>query len=162
MGQKAHIQYAMKSNWYSWKHVCLSLLSESERHVKITGALHTSHFCSFRFQLKLWAHRQHQFLWFRTVWMSVSERLLVHRHKCFRWMDVDHVCSLWTTDDPAGIVCVHIKNTIISERNDKSSCISLLHSHFVPICFNATIYEPLSSCTIFKTFTVFFPFFSSE
>lgn len=137
------------------------LLSVSERRVKIPCALKTSHFCSFCYQLNLWAHCQHPFLWllFAPNGVNVSEWRAAGSQAQVCQVDgcgahvqpVNHRRPGWN-------LCAH-KNTKIRERNDKNSCMSLLHSHVLPIFFNATIYEPLCSCTIFKTLTVFFPFF---
>lgn len=161
MGQKTHIQYAMKSSCCTAENTSVWVRC---RCLKITRALQTSRFCSFRFQLNLWAHCQHQFLWLLSApkGVSVSEWTAAGSQAGVFQVDgcgprvqpVNHRRPRWN-------LCAH-KNTIISERNDKNSWMSLLHSHFVPICFNATIYEPLCSCTIFKTLTVFFPFFPSE
>lgn len=168
-GQRTHIQYAMKSSWCTAENTSVWGCCECLNGMWRSRVLYTLFYTLYKrltFAVSVSSLNFVNIGFFgcflhRTGWMSVSERLLVHRHQCFGWVDVDHVCSLRTTVGPAGI-CVHIKNTVISERNDKNSCMSLLHSHFLPICFNATIYEPLCSCTIFKTLTVFFPFFSSE
>lgn len=151
VGQKTHIQYATKSSWCTAENtsawVCCQCLNGMRRsrvlYKRLTFAVSVSSWAfGLTVNISFFGCLLH-----RTVWMSVSERLL-----CFRWMDVDHVCSLWTTDGPAGI-CVHIKNTIISERNH--SCIVIFfHFALMPQYMNHYVLVQYWKLWLFS-----FPFF---